>query len=176
MTQCPTSTATRQTKLKGRRRKSCRWPRWLRREKGPVRIQKCGMPSQFSATKCSLCEQCSDCSFIIHRHVQVSRRDAHVGVASGVANLGKRAAAGHSVADERVAAVVDTCHDVRQNHARIELVTPIRNSDRCVHSRLILVGLSLQLGTTRKTNRSHASRYHHPKQRPFGGATGWPRH
>jgi hypothetical protein len=44
---------------------------------------------------------------ILHRHMQIPRRDTHVGVASRVANLGKRAAACQGMADECVAAVMN---------------------------------------------------------------------
>ena len=37
---------------------------------------------------------------IVHRHVQIAARDAHVGVASGVADLGQRSSAGQGMADE----------------------------------------------------------------------------
>jgi hypothetical protein len=54
-----------------------------------------------------LLKKISNLPFIIHRHMQIPRRDAHVGMPRGVANFGQRAAAGQGVADERVAAVVD---------------------------------------------------------------------
>jgi len=52
-------------------------------------------------------EEATPLLVVVHRHVQVSRGDAHVRVPDGVANLGERAAAGQGVANKRVPAVVD---------------------------------------------------------------------
>ena len=44
---------------------------------------------------------------VLDRHVQIARRDAHVGVPRGVSDLGQRPTAGQGMADERVPPVVD---------------------------------------------------------------------
>ena len=52
-------------------------------------------------------KQVPDRRLVIHRDMEIAARDAHVGVASGVPDLGRRPTTGQGMADKRVATVVD---------------------------------------------------------------------
>jgi hypothetical protein len=52
-------------------------------------------------------KQIPDCCFVFDGHVEIAARNADVGMARSVANLGQRPSAGQGVADKGVSAVMD---------------------------------------------------------------------